>query len=74
MKIRILIMISAVAAILAGATPGNAMVGKPINPSSDVILARDGHGHGFAHGNRGRHRGWYMGRHLGWSHSHHRMH
>jgi hypothetical protein len=31
-------------------------------------------GHGHAHGNRGRHLGWYIGRHHGWSHSHHRMH
>jgi hypothetical protein len=35
---------------------------------------RGGHGHGRAHGNYGRHLGWYIGRHRGWSHSRHRMH
>lgn len=54
------------------ATPASALPLRPVDAGGDVVLVKGGHGH--AHGNRGRHRGWYIGRHRGWSHSHHRIH
>lgn len=67
MKIRV--VAAAVVATLALAHPVSALPLKPVDATADVVLVRGGHGH--AHGNHGRHLGWYIGRHRGWSHSHH---
>ena len=42
-----------------------------LSPDAVTIQVKGGHGrgHGGWHGNRGKHRGWYIGRHRGWSHS-----
>ncbi len=67
---RIQVVAAAVVATLALAYPASALPLKPVGAAADVVLVRGGHGH--AHGNHGRHLGWYIGRHRGWSHSHHR--
>jgi hypothetical protein len=71
MTIRVLIVL-AIASLFAG--PASALPLKSMDTTPDITLVRGGHGHGIAHGNRGRHLGWSIGRHRGWSHSHHRMH
>lgn len=67
---------AATLALSAVTTTANA---GPLQPhqlpfDSMMVQVRGGHGHG-GHGwkgNRGLHRGWYIGRHRGWSHSRHR--
>jgi hypothetical protein len=68
MRIR-MFAVAAVAAVVL-AHPASALPLQPVDPGAGVVLVRGGH----AHGNHGRHLGWYIGRHRGWSHSHHRMH
>ena len=67
MRIRVLAM--AAVATVAMAYPVFAVPLMPVDTGANVVLVRGGHAH--AHGNRGRHLGWYIGRHRGWSHSHH---
>jgi hypothetical protein len=57
---------------------------KHIGGDTTTIQVRGGHGHGGSHGtfggggswqgNRGLHRGKYVGKHRGGRHSHHRRH
>jgi hypothetical protein len=68
MRVRVLAA-AVVAAVALLAQPVSALPLEPVDAAAGVVLVRGGHGH--AHGNRGRHLGWYIGRHRGWSHSHH---
>ena len=54
----------------AGLGGSQAMPMQPAGAESGIVLVKGGHGHGHGHmrGNRGLHRGWYVGRHRGWRH------